>query len=316
MTLSKGPSSLKSNFEAPTGVITEIQRYSIKDGPGIRTTVFMKGCTLQCEWCSNPECLSQHPELLFNRRRCVHCGDCVEACSKRAISMDNEVLVIDRNICDACGECISCCPEDVLEIVGNHFNVDELVAEVMKDIVFYQVSGGGITFSGGEPLLQSEFVRDAVRGLKENGIHIVVDTAGNVPWENFAEVLPYTDLLLYDIKFVDGGKHKRFTGVENRLILANARRIAQHKIPMIVRLIILPGLNDSDQEIASRLEFIKELPNVDQVDLLPYHKLGLAKYERLGKVYEHSELSSPDEERMRSLSQIVFDRGFKVTIGG
>ena len=316
MTLSKGPSSLKSKLETPAGVITDIQRYSIKDGPGIRTTVFMKGCPLQCEWCSNPEAVSQHPELLLNHRLCVHCGDCVPACPTHVFSMIDDVLVLDRNNCDGCGECVSCCPEEALEIVGTQMTPERVLIEVLSDKVFYDVSDGGVTFSGGEPLLQHDFVREVARELQEHDIHVAIDTAGNIPWTNFEAILPFADLVLYDIKFIDAGKHKRFTGDGNTLILENARRIAKQKIPMIVRLIILPGLNDSAQEIASRLEFIKELQNVEQVDLLPYHKLGTAKYERLGKSYLRSELESPDKAHLESLRMQVEEKGFRVTVGG
>lgn len=316
MTLSKGPNSLTSKLEKSSGVVTEIQRYSIKDGPGIRTTVFMKGCTLRCEWCSNPEAISPHPELLLNLRLCVHCGDCVPVCPTHAFSMVAGALVFDRSLCDACGECVSCCPEQALEIVGVEMAPQDVTREVLRDKVFYQVSGGGVTFSGGEPLLQPEFVRDVARVLKEQNIHVAIDTAGDVLWRYFEEVLPFTNLLLYDIKFINASKHKRFIGVDNRLILENARKLADHGIPMIVRLVIVPGINDSPQEIQARLDFVKSLDAVKQVDLLPYHKLGTAKYSLMGKHYVHAEMDPPDFVHMESLRNLVQDQGFKVTIGG
>lgn len=316
MTLSTGPNSLTSEHERSSGVVTEIQRYSIKDGPGIRTTVFMKGCHLRCEWCANPEAISPHPELFLNDRLCSHCGDCVPVCPTHAFSMVEGTLVFDRSLCDACGECVSACPEEALEIMGLEMAAEDVTAEVLSDAVFYQVSGGGVTFSGGEPLLQSGFIRDVARDLKEQNIHVAIDTAGNVPWHAFAQVLPFTDLFLYDIKFFSASAHKRYTGVDNRLILANARKMAEHGIPLIVRLVVVPGINDSPQEFQGRLNFVGSLETVTQVDLLPYHKLGMAKYVRLGKGYALDELEIPDEARMETLRQLVSGQGFEVTVGG
>jgi pyruvate formate lyase activating enzyme len=316
MTSSKGLNSLKSKSEATSGIITAIQRYSTKDGPGIRTTVFMKGCTLQCEWCSNPEAISPHPELMVNHGICVHCGDCAPACPTHAFSIIEGSLSFDQSMCDACGDCVTCCPEEALEIVGWEVTKEEVLEEVFSDIVFYEVSGGGVTFSGGEPLLQSEFIRDVASEVVEENIHVAIDTAGNVPWRFFEMVLPYTDLFLFDLKFFDHATHKRHTGVDNRLILENALKLAERGIPVIVRLVILPGLNDSYEEIRSRLGFIQELSNVKQVDLLPYHKLGVAKYERLGKMYPQPDLNPPDQGWLDSLSEEFIDKGYTVTVGG
>jgi pyruvate formate lyase activating enzyme len=225
-------------------------------------------------------------------------------------------LVFDRSLCDACGECVKHCPEGAQEIVGLEMAPEEVTAEVLSDKVFYQVSGGGVTFSGGEPLLQYEFVREVARELKEKNIHVAVDTAGNVPWGSFEEVLPYSDLFLYDIKFFSASEHERYTGVDNRLILENARKLAEHGISMIVRLVVIPGINDSPGEFQARLDFVRSLKVVEQIDLLPYHKLGVAKYARLGKGYVHGELEIPDEACMETLRRLVSDQGFKVTVGG
>ena len=226
------------------------------------------------------------------------------------------VLVFDRSLCDACGECVKRCPEGALEIVGLEMALEDVITEVLSDKVFYQVSGGGVTFSGGEPLLQSEFVRDVARELKEQNIHVAIDTAGNVPWGSFEDVLPYADLFLYDMKFFSASEHERYTGVDNRLILENAGKMAERGIPMIVRLVVIPGINDSLGEFQGRLDFVKSLDAVEQIDLLPYHKLGVAKYARLGKGYVHGDLEIPDEERMETLRRLVSDQGFKVTVGG
>jgi pyruvate formate lyase activating enzyme len=225
-------------------------------------------------------------------------------------------LALDRGLCNASGRCVACCPERALEIVGLEMAPEEVVAEVLSDKVFYDVSGGGVTFSGGEPLLQSEFVRDVASKLKEQGIHVTVDTAGNVPWHCFEEVLPYTDLFLYDIKFCDASDHQRCTGFDNELILKNARKLAQHGTPIIVRLVIIPGSNDPPQEFQARLDFVRSLEVVTQIDLLPYHRLGVAKYERLGKAYGPGDLGVPDKEHLETLRRLATGQGFLVTVGG
>lgn len=276
----------------------------------------MKGCTLKCEWCSNPEAVSSHPELLINLRVCVHCGDCVPVCPTHAFSMVENALVFDRGLCDVCGECVGCCPEGALEVVGRKMIAKEAAEEVLRDLVFYQVSGGGVTFSGGEPLLQPEFVGAVAMKLKDNDVHVAIDTAGNVPWDAFEAVMPFTDLILYDIKFDDSALHKQFTGVDNKAIIKNARKIAEHGIPMIVRLVIVPGINDSNEEIQVRVDFVRSLGVVTQIDLLPYHKLGVAKYERLGKGYLHHEMETPDKADLEVLRKQVERQGFQVTIGG
>jgi pyruvate formate lyase activating enzyme len=316
MTLSKGLSSLISKLETPTGLITEIQRYSIKDGPGIRTTVFMKGCTLECSWCSNPEAISPHPELLINHRLCVHCGDCVPVCPTHAFTLVDATLDFNRELCDACGDCVSCCPEGALEIVGRGMSLEQVVDEVLRDEVFYQVSEGGVTFSGGEPLLQPGFIGSVTEQLHDKNVHIGIDTAGNVPWDSFEMVLPYTNLFLYDLKFIEGAKHEHFTGVENRMILENAQKIAESGVAMIVRMVIIPGVNDSLEEFRGMTEFVQSLKVVEQIDLLPYHKLGMAKYARLGKSYLHNDLKTPDKAHLEALRKMVEEGGFRVTVGG
>lgn len=276
----------------------------------------MKGCTLQCEWCSNPEAVSPHPELLLNHRICVHCGDCVPACPTHAFSMVDNTLLFDRTLCDACGECVGCCLEGALEVVGRKMEAMDVAEEAIRDIVFYQVSGGGVTFSGGEPLLQPGFVTAVSKHLKVRDIHVAIDTAGNVPWGSFEAVLPFTDLILYDIKFIDSAMHKQFTGIDNQVILRNARNIAESDIPMIVRMVIVPGINDSREEIQARVDFVRSLQVVEQIDILPYHKLGMAKYERLGKSYLHRDLISPEKSYLEDLGGQIQDQGFQVTIGG
>jgi pyruvate formate lyase activating enzyme len=230
--------------------------------------------------------------------------------------MVDETLIFDRKLCDACGECVGCCPEGALEVVGNKMEVVEVAEEVLRDIVFYQVSGGGVTFSGGEPLVQPAFVSAVSKQLKTQDVHVAVDTAGNVPWDAFEAVLPFTDLILYDLKLIDRALHEKHTGVGNQVIMENARKLADRGISMIVRLIIVPGINDSSEEIQARVDFVRSLGVVEQIDLLPYHKLGVAKYERLGKGYLHHDLLSPENSYLEKLGGQIQDLGFQVTIGG
>jgi len=304
-------------YNPEIGLISHIQKYSTKDGPGIRDTVFFKGCPLGCLWCSNPELIRPQPDLLYDRGKCVQCGTCISVCPHDALSFDeSQFIVIDRRACQASGECVVACPEGALELVGREMRVETLVDELLKDRVFYETSGGGVTFSGGEPLYQSGFVRQVAEQLKAEGVHTALDTCGDVSWCRFEEVLDVIDLVLYDIKAAERETHQQLTGRDNDLILANAKMLAMQDVPMQIRLVAVPGLNDSDEELHARMEIVKELDSVVQIDLLPYHRYGVGKYERLGLDYplqgvdEHTDA---DVERMRRLLETY---GKPVTVGG
>ncbi len=304
-------------YNPARGLISTVQKYSTKDGPGIRDTVFFKGCPLGCLWCSNPELIRPVPDLLYSREKCAHCGTCLSACLKEALSFDEEGYVwVDRLKCDGCGECVQACPNSALEIAGKFVTVEEVTKEVLKDRVFYQTSNGGVTFSGGEPLWQAGFVAQVARNLKNEGIHTALDTAGHVGWCRFEEVLPYIDLVLYDIKAADHNLHRQLTGQENDVIIMNAQLLAQHGMPMHVRLVLIPGLNDSDAEIKGRMQIVSELATVQQVDLLPYHRYGIGKYARLGLDYPLLDLPEYSEERLAEIEALVRSYGIKTTIGG
>jgi pyruvate formate lyase activating enzyme len=305
-------------YNPDLGLISAVQKYSTKDGPGIRSTVFFKGCPLGCLWCSNPELIRPLPDLLYSREKCARCGTCIQVCPQGALSFGEDgYILIDRVKCDGCGDCVEECPEGALELAGTFMTVDEVVEDLLKDRVFYETSGGGVTFSGGEPLWQSGFVAQVAKRLKTEGIHTALDTAGDVTWCRFEEVLPFIDLILYDIKLVANDKHRLFTGRDNDLILANAQLLAQQNVPMHIRLVMVPGINDSPEEIRGRMDFVKELgDSVQQVDILPYHRYGAGKYPRLGLDYPLMDLPEHTDAQVDEIRAQVEDYRFKITIGG
>ena len=307
------PSSEK---ETEYGFVSRIQRYSIKDGPGIRTTVFLKGCSMQCEWCCNPELINPHPEILKDQKVCIHCGECFANCPEDAIFDEADEYVINRTLCNVCGRCVEVCPAGAYKLIGRSMSVDELVRELVKDRVFYEVSDGGVTISGGEPALQHHFVKNVALELKRDQIHVALDTCGNVPWEDLQDLIDVVDLVLYDIKLVDNEKHSRFTGASNEVVKQNAEKLSKAGVPLIIRLPILPRINDTIKEIKGILGFIKGLETVKRIDLLPYHKLGIGKYHMLGKEYQLGSLEPPEREHLEELRGSIEAYGFKVAIGG
>lgn len=290
-------------METLRGVIFDIQHYSIHDGPGIRTTVFLKGCPLRCLWCSNPESQRNHPEIMFDTSRCILCGRCIEVCPHKAsIKQENEIQ-ISRELCQGCATCVALCPGEARQITGSIRTVEEVLQEIVKDRLFYENSGGGVTLSGGEPMNQPTFTGALLKLCKDKGIHTVLDTSGYVPMELWDRVLDYVDMILYDFKQMDPEKHKEFTGVSNELILANARKLASQKIPMVIRIPLIPGYNDTDKNSESCARFIKEL-GIINVELLPFHKLCVSKYAKLQKEWKLDGVISPARERLEELKGI------------
>jgi len=304
-------------YNPDLGLVSVIQKYSTKDGPGIRSTVFMKGCPLGCLWCSNPELIRPTPDLLYTREKCARCGDCIQVCPQNALSFGADgFILIDRALCDGCGACVPACPQGALELIGKLMGVDEVLQELLKDHVFYQTSGGGVTFSGGEPLLQSGFVARCSARLQAEQVHVALDTAGHVTWSRFEEVLPVIDLVLFDLKFADPQQHSLYTGRDNELILANLRLLAQRALPLFVRLVMVPGINDSRDEIRARMDLLAGLGNVQQVDILAYHRFGEGKYARLGLDYPLVGLQEYPAERLQEMRSLVESYGIPVTLGG
>ena len=271
-------------------VIFDIQRGSYVDGPGIRTTVFFKGCNLRCAWCHNPESQSPKPQMMFHKNKCTGCGKCKEKCPNHLES------------CELCGKCTLYCPGDAREICGKEYSVDAVMREILKDKAFYENSGGGVTFSGGECMLQIDFLEEILKACKENGIHTAVDTAGHVPFEYFERIIPYTDLFLYDVKCFDSDKHQRYTGVPNELILSNLKRLLEAGKTIWVRIPIIPTFNDSEDEMRRIKDFLLSCGDPEKIELLPYHAMGEHKYAAIGK--EVQIFSVPSEEKMSKLKRI------------
>ena len=298
------------------GFISKIQRYSTKDGPGIRTTVFALGCNLSCKWCSNPELIETGTKILYHPGRCVRCGSCVTL-SGGTIRLENAGCVIDRFRCANLAECAEACFYDAYEPVGETISANELTAKLLRDKAFYDQSGGGVTFSGGEPALQADFFLETTKLLKKEDIHVTLDTAGNIPWETLAPLVDVVDLVLYDIKTFDNALHERFKGTGNSLILENARLIADMKKPVIIRLILVPGVNDSEAEIDRRLAFVSDLgKTVIRLDILKYHRLGAGKYRQLGLQDPMGDTHECDDDLAALTAQKARSMGLTVCLGG
>ena len=269
--------------------IFDIQRNSFVDGPGIRTTVFFKGCNLKCAWCHNPESQSPKKQMMIYKNKCTGCGKCLEVCPN------------NLEKCDFCGRCEIFCASDARKVCGREYTVDEVFSEVIKDKAFYDNSGGGVTFSGGECMLQIDFLCEILEKCKENGIHTAVDTAGNVPWEYFERILKYTDLFLYDIKLFDREKHKQYTGADNKVILDNLKKLFEGGASVWIRIPVIPGANDTEEEMRKIKEFLKPYSPL-KIELLCYHKMGEHKYDALNM--QMTQFSVPDKATLDKLNYI------------
>lgn len=294
--------------------IFNIQRFSIHDGPGIRTTVFVKGCPLDCKWCGNPESKNPVPRLILRDIECKGCGACIDACPQNAINMSSETgRVIDWAKCDQCLQCVDACIYGSLNITGKYMTVDQIMDEVMSDSVFYETSNGGITVSGGEPLSQSAFVRKLMIAAKQKGLHTALDTSGYAPWSDFEQVIEYVDLVLFDVKHMDTKKHKEGTAIGNEIILqnlANTSRLTE----VWIRIPLIAGYNDSEENIDSVGRKAAEL-GIKRISLLPYHEGGKSKCEQLGHEYMVPEARSPSDDRIKELALILKSYGLDVVEG-
>ena len=311
------------------GMAYDIQGFSVQDGPGIRTTVFLKGCPLRCPWCHSPESQQFCRQLSWMALRCIgieKCGKCLNACPKGAISPGKWVehaatrekirhIRVDRAVCDNCGECAAVCYPKALAVCGTEYTVDELVQRLRKDTPFYEQSGGGVTISGGEPLCQPEFVLRLLKSLKEHGIHTAVDTTGFAQYEIIKRILPYTDLFLYDLKHMDSEQHRIVTGVPNELILVNALKIAKAGGKMQIRIPVIPDFNDSEETVRAAGLFCKSLGDaVIMVQLLPYHNLGVMKYQRIDDSKIVLEAEPPSDGKIQRLKEVLQAMSLPVTV--
>jgi pyruvate formate lyase activating enzyme len=301
--------------EATSGLVFAVQRFSLHDGPGIRTTVFLKGCPLHCLWCHNPEAIRTEPELSSCAEFCIRCGRCAEACPEKAIILGKSAI-IDRTRCTACGECAACCPSHALEMKGTERTVEEVLAEVLEDAPFFDSSGGGLTVSGGEPLLQHAFCHALLSAAKHRRCHTAVDTSGVVAWPILEKMQPVTDLFLYDIKAVSRDLHRSLTGVDNTTIKDNLARLLQTKAQVRIRIPIIPGHNDSPDEISGIGRFLAGQNRQVEIDLLPYHAYAEDKYGRVGRTYSLSGLKPPSAERLIEIQAALERFGLQANVLG
>jgi len=265
------------------GLLFDVKRFALHDGPGIRTTVFLKGCPLSCVWCHNPESQVACPELMHWQERCVGCGACIGACPIGALSLAGERAEVDRDRCTACAECVTACSEGALEVAGEPWSVRRLLDEIEKDVLFYDESGGGVTLSGGEPLTQGPFVEAVLKQCRERRIHTAVDTCGHAEWADLERIAAVTDIFLYDLKQMDDERHRELTGVSNERILGNLRRLDGERRAIRIRYPVIPGENDSDEDISALGRFVADLESIESIQLLPFHRGGEPKRERLGR---------------------------------
>ncbi|MCK5737948.1 glycyl-radical enzyme activating protein [bacterium] len=287
------------------GQVFDIKKFAIHDGPGIRTTVFLKGCPLSCLWCHNPESQSFEPELFFLPELCTNCGHCVSVCPNSCHQLINGVHVMDREKCTACGLCASECYAGALELVGRTWTVDEVLTEVLKDKAFYENSGGGMTISGGEPMSQFKFTKALLTAAKKKGLHNCLDSCGWAPFEKYAELFDVVDLFLWDYKATDSELHRELTGVPNERILENLARIDAAGKPTILRCPLVPGVNADETHLQGLIRTARTLKHLQQIDLLPYHPLGKSKLERLGRENNQGAMSFVPPEQVEQWTAMV-----------
>ncbi len=299
-----------------TGRIFNIQHFSVNDGRGIRTTVFMKGCPLHCAWCHNPESISPKKEILLKQERCIRCGKCLEICSHHAVVEENGTYGVNRALCQTCGECVDECVTEARNLVGRDMSVEGVLVEILKDRVYYEQSGGGATFSGGEPLLQHEFLWALLNACRQEEIHTAVDTTGLTTPAILEKIARVTDLFLYDIKTMDDGRHRQFTGVSNRPILDNLRLLDQWNKKVIIRVPVIPGVNMDLISVNRIGEFVASLENIHEINLLPYHKTGVTKYERIAADFQLGDIEPPTFLEMNRVAEVLRTYVSHIAIGG
>jgi pyruvate formate lyase activating enzyme len=299
------------------GLVFNIQRFSIHDGPGIRTTVFLKGCPLRCPWCSNPESHACSPELLLREVKCIQCGKCQDICPEQAITVTQSGIKVNREKCSNCLKCVQACTPRALEAIGQWLTSDEVMDTVLKDASYYKRTDGGMTLSGGEPLVQWQFALSILKKAKENGLNTTLDTTGYSKWHPFEKVLQNTDLVLYDLKQLDPAKHQAVTGIPNELILENLKKtLTETSVNVWLRIPVIPQFNNSLENMSRVTSFIENLPRMpEKVSLLPFHKFAAGKYHSLGKNYEFADVPLLEDQEIEEYKAFIASQGINVDIG-
>ena len=313
------PTGFNQKMKAPSaqGLVSEIQRYSVHDGPGIRTMIFLKGCSFTCPWCCNPESKNPLPLVGYHAGKCIGCQVCSSVCPNGAIFFNSQgMMVINRDKCDACGICVDACPSGALRLYGKIMTVDEVLQVVNRDSLFYKNSGGGVTISGGEPFYQVDFLLELLTAFKKESLNTAIETTGYAPWSLVNKVLGYLDYLLYDLKIFDREKHLQVLGVDNEIIKQNLIRSSQKGIPIFIRIPIIPGYTDDPENIDSIARFIAGIDLIRSVHLLPYHRIGLSKYRQISESYFMEQTELPKKENLKQLADILKNYNLTVVIGG
>jgi pyruvate formate lyase activating enzyme len=299
-----------------TGNIFDIKKYAIHDGPGIRTTVFFKGCPLFCQWCHNPEGLQMALQVIYDSQRCIGCHDCINACPESAISPTSAGMSTDSDRCKHCGICVEACPGTARQASGQTVTVPQLMETIQQDVLFYDESGGGVSFSGGEPLLQPDFLIEVLSACGRYDIHRVVDTSGYAGRAVIEKVARHTDLFLYDLKFMDSKRHEQYTGVSNKIILDNLKLLHDSGADIIIRIPLIPGVNDDGANLDQICSFLKPLEDIREIHVLPYHDFQKSKYSKLGLPYPAGDIVAPPQSRISNCVKRFEENGFQVILKG
>jgi pyruvate formate lyase activating enzyme len=298
-----------------TGTIFDIKRFAVHDGPGIRTTIFLKGCPLNCWWCHNPEGISDKQEIIYYDYKCISCDKCINICSQNALYKTNSKLIRNYKICSSCGNCVDICPTASQQIIGQKISPKKILEEIEKDSVYYESSAGGVTFSGGEPLMQPIFLKETLQLCKKRGIHTALDTSGYSLPEVFKSTLDYTDLFLYDLKIIDDSRHKKYTGVSNTNIIKNLETLNVKRKDLILRFTIVNGITNTKENLNDIIDIVSKFKGINEIDLLPFHDVT-EKYLRIGKKYKLIGIKPPREQDIAEIKKLFEKKGFNVRIGG
>lgn len=285
------------NLEFDNGIVVDVHRFSLHDGPGIRSTIFLKGCPLNCKWCHNPEAVSHKPQISFNPEKCMNCFECVKVCPTGAHQILNSKHVLNFNLCEVHGECVKACLNEALSIIGADKSVGDIMKIALRDKEYYKNSGGGITISGGEPMTQFEFTKSILKSAKSNSIHTCIETCGHAPTERFLEIIDLVDVFLFDYKETDTIRHKNFTGVSNDLILKNLTALYEAGAEIILRCPLIPGVNDSFEHLACIAAIYKSFPNLKGIEIMSYHNIGIDKAKRIGSENDFINLETTDADK-------------------